>query len=183
MPFVDHMQRNRFELKYLIDERCARAVRDFARNYMIRDPHARPEMAYCYPIYSIYLDSPGLTIYNTTVHGRKNRFKLRVRYYNDKPTSPVFFEIKRRVDAVILKERAAVKRSSVHDLLAGRPPQRTDLVDEHDPQSFSAVCRFSELQQVVKGGGRAIIAYTREAWNVADNDDVRLTFDRDIRGA
>src|SRR5687767_7066857 len=98
MSFVDHMQRNRFELKYLINERRARAIRDFASIHMIRDPHARPDMAYSYPIYSVYLDSPALCIFNTTMDGRKNRFKLRVRYYNDKPTSPVFFEIKRRVD-------------------------------------------------------------------------------------
>lgn len=183
MAFVDHMQRNRFEFKYLLDERCARGVRDFARPYLVHDRYARPELAYAYPIYSLYLDSPGLTIFNTTMGGHRNRFKLRIRYYNDKPTSPVFYEIKRRVNDVILKERAAAKRSSVERLLSGRQPERSDLLDESDTKSFSALTRFCQLQQIVRADGRAIVAYEREAWNAPDNDHVRLTFDRAVRGA
>src|SRR5438477_588060 len=144
--------------------------RDFARPYAVHDRYARPEMAYAYPIYSLYLDSPGLTIFNTTTCGHRNRFKLRIRYYNDKPTSPVFYEIKRRVNDVILKERAAVKRSSVERLLTGRAPERSDLVDETDTESFAALTRFCQLQQISRADGRAIIAYVREAWNAPDND-------------
>ena len=90
MPFEDHMQRNRFELKYRIDERRARQVRDFIRSYMVRDRYARPEIGGCYPIYSVYLDNNALDLFNATVCGHKNRFKLRARYYDDKPTSPLF---------------------------------------------------------------------------------------------
>ena len=34
MAFQHRMQRNRFEYKYLIDERCAHEVRSFARAYL-----------------------------------------------------------------------------------------------------------------------------------------------------
>ena len=81
-----------------IDEPTAWGVRDFARSYLQRDEHAVPAMKYSYPIYSIYMDSPGWTLYNATVQGMKNRYKLRIRYYNDNPKSPVFFEIKRRMN-------------------------------------------------------------------------------------
>src|SRR5689334_18934733 len=133
------MQRNRFELKYRIDERRARGVRDFIRSYMVRDRYARPEIGGCYPIYSVYLDSPGLALYSATLHGLKNRFKLRARYYDDRPQSPVFFEIKRRVNDVILKERAPIRRASVKRLLAGSPPDAADLYDQGDPDALHAL--------------------------------------------
>ena len=97
MAFDHQLMRSRYELKYIIDEPTARGVRDFARSYLQRDEHAIPAMKYSYPIYSIYLDSPGWTLYNSTLQGMKNRYKLRIRYYNDNPNSPVFFELKRRV--------------------------------------------------------------------------------------
>src|SRR5688500_3923327 len=69
-------QRSRYELKYLIDEPRARQVRDFIRSYLRRDPHSIPDMHYSYPIYTMYLDDPGLALYHATVQAQKNRFKL-----------------------------------------------------------------------------------------------------------
>jgi hypothetical protein len=184
MAFVDDMQRNRFELKYIIDEQRARGVRDFIRSHLVHDRFARPELAWAYPIYSVYLDNPGLELFNATVCGHKNRFKLRARYYDDRPESPVFFEIKRRVNDVILKSRAAVKRTSVKRLLRGTAaPERDDLLDPADPDAFSALRQFCQLRANLGATGRTIVAYTREAWNARDNNDVRVTFDRKIAGA
>ena len=183
MAFEDHMQRNRFELKYRIDERCARGVRDFIRGYMVRDRFSRPQIGWCYPIYSIYLDSPGLELFNATLSGLKNRFKLRCRYYDQRPTSPVFFEVKRRVNDVILKERAPVKRAAVKRLLAGGPPEREDLHDPNDPDAYHALTHFCHLRHSVNAGGRTIVGYTREAWNAPHNDDLRITFDRLVAGS
>jgi hypothetical protein len=183
MPFTDHMQRNRYELKYIVDERTARGVRDFVRMHLVHDRFARPELGWAYPIYSIYLDGPSLDLFNATVCGHKNRFKLRARYYDDRPNSPVFFEVKRRVNDVILKERAAVRRESVRRLVAGGPPDRQDLTDPGDPDALAALQHFCHLQHTIRAAGRTIVAYTREAWNAADNDDVRVTFDRKIAGS
>lgn len=183
MSFVDHMQRNRFELKYIIDERRARGVRDFIRTYLVRDRFARPELEWAYPIYSVYLDSPSLDLYNATLCGHKNRFKLRARYYDDDPASPVFFEIKRRVNDVILKDRAAVRRSSAMRLLRGGAPARDDLLDPGDREAYGAVWEFCRLAAALGATGRTIVAYTREAWNARENDDVRVTFDRKVAGS
>lgn len=183
MPFRDHMQRNRFELKYIIDERKAQGIRDFIRPYLVHDEFARPEAAWTYPIYSVYLDSASLDLFNATVCGHKNRFKLRARYYNGLPTSPVFFEVKRRVNDVILKDRAPVKREATTRLLCGAPPCREDLHDPADPEAWSAVQLFCQLQYSTGARGRTIVGYTREAYNARDNDDVRLTFDRKLVGA
>ena len=89
------LQRSRFELKYIIGEATAHEVRHFARNHLMPDPFAKAERDYSYNIYSVYLDSPGLSLMNQTLEGLKNRFKLRVRFYDDNPDHPVFFEVKR----------------------------------------------------------------------------------------
>lgn len=181
--FVDPVQRNRFELKYLINQRFVRTVRDFARAHLVRDRFARPEMAWCYPIYSVYLDSPDLVLCRSTEEGLRNRFKLRARFYDADPVKPVFCEIKRRVNDVILKERAMLRRSSAVRLLAGHPASKSDLVDPDDLKALSSLNRFCELQRATGSVGCAIVAYSREAWTSRDDNGVRLTFDFQIRGA
>jgi SPX domain protein involved in polyphosphate accumulation len=183
MAFDHHLQRSRYELKYIIDPTTAAGVRDFARSFLQRDEHAIPSMGYAYPIYSIYLDSPGFTLYNSTVQGEKNRYKLRIRYYNDNPKSPVFFELKRRVHDVILKDRACVHRHAVAELLRGRCPRPEDLVKPDDADSYSCLRHFMDLAKGINAVARTIVYYHREAWVTPTDDNVRLTFDRNLRGA
>jgi hypothetical protein len=180
MSFQHQLQRNRFELKYLVDEQGARALRDYGRSYLVPDEHADPDAGYAYPIHSLYLDGPGYALYYGTVHGHKNRFKLRIRYYDGNPDQPVFFEIKRRVNDVILKKRAAVKRTSMMRLLAGHWPEGADLHKPDDSRAFEALRHFLDLRNRVQADGRVIVSYRREAWVTPYDDSVRMTFDRDL---
>jgi hypothetical protein len=123
--FKHHLQANRFELKYIISEECAAGIRDFVRSYLVPDEF-NPAAGGGYQVNSVYLDSPALTLCNATVQGHKNRFKLRIRFYDDAPSSSVFFEIKRRVNDAILKERARVHRHAVARLLSGHWPAHGD---------------------------------------------------------
>jgi VTC domain len=176
------LQENRFELKYVIDEVKALQIRDFARSYLEPDEHADPNRNYGYPIHSLYLDNARNTLLNGTVFGLKNRFKLRIRYYDDSPTSPIFFEIKRRVNDAILKKRAAVKRSSLFRLLDGGFPQMDDLYKLEDHRGLDSLRQFCELRDRTQAVGKVIVSYFREAWVTPDNNSVRLTFDRDVYG-
>lgn len=171
-------QRSRYEFKYLIDEACARQVKDFARSYLQRDRHAIPAMRYSYPIFSVYLDSPGLTLYTATMQAQMNRFKLRVRYYDHNPAHPVFCEIKKRVNDVIKKERAIIKREALDDLLKGRSPSADDLFNPRDTDSHSALRHFCELRNDLHAEPRIIVYYEREAWISPHDDNTRVTFDR-----
>src|SRR5207302_11308217 len=122
------------------------------------------------------------TLYNGTVQAIKNRYKLRIRYYNDNAKSPVFFELKRRVHDVILKDRACVKRESVKELMRGRCPNRDDLLNPNDMDSYSALRNFMDLAADINASGRTIVYYEREAWVTPSYDNVRLTFDRKLAG-
>jgi hypothetical protein len=176
------MQRNRFEYKYLIDERCAHEVRNFARSYLVHDENARADAKWAYATHSVYLDGPGLPLYNSTVQGHMNRFKLRARFYTEKESDPVFFEIKRRINDVILKDRALVKRDRALRLLNGECPRVTDLVKTRDLDAWSALRRFCDMRDSIAATGRVFVSYMREAWVKPDDDNVRLTFDRHLCG-
>jgi hypothetical protein len=176
------MQENRFEYKYLINEGRARGIRDFARGYLEHDRFADPNKDYTYPIYSLYLDDRSFYLCRSTMQGLKNRFKLRIRYYDDNPASPVYFEIKRRVQDAILKRRAAVRRESVMALLAGHWPSPSDLMNPSDLKARDALQQFCDLRNQLNAQGQVIVSYIREAWVTPENNTVRLTFDRNLSG-
>ena len=120
MPFQDSLQPNRFEFKYIVDEACAAAVRDFATHFLDPDPYADPKQGNSYLLSSLYLNTPDLTLYRQTVVGKKNRFKLRIRFYDDDDGSPALLELKRRVANVVLKERAMVTREGGPAIAGGK---------------------------------------------------------------
>src|SRR5678809_63746 len=130
----DRMQKQRFELKYLISEETALLVRDFVRSYLDFDEYSVGKPNYSYPVHSLYLDSNDLKLYWTTINGDKNRFKLRLRFYNNNPDTPVFFEIKRRMNNCIMKQRGGVRRDCVRLLLSGHFPEPEHLVSKSPNQ-------------------------------------------------
>jgi len=172
------MQQARFELKYLLKESVAERVREFARGHLDLDPFAAGRPDDSYAVHSLYLDSDRLERYWHTVNGDKNRFKLRLRYYSDQANAPVFFEIKRRVNNAILKQRAAVKRSAAPLLLRGHFPAPEDLCGSV-PAGLAAAQRFVRLMTEVETSPRSHICYRREAY-LSEDDHLRVTLDRDI---
>jgi SPX domain protein involved in polyphosphate accumulation len=114
----DGTLRSRFECKYVVEPSELPALREFFSTFMEQDANTsnRPLSATggrAYTVSSLYLDSPRLALYQDTVDGAKNRFKLRLRTYDDAPGSPVFCEVKKRMDGVIYKRRAPVSRARV----------------------------------------------------------------------
>ena len=174
----DRMQHSRFELKYLITEDTAQRIRDFVNCYLDMDEYGVGRPNYSYPVHSLYLDSDDLQIYWRTVNGDKNRFKLRLRYYSDHENSPVFFEIKRRMKDVIIKQRGGVRQAAVPLLLDGHLPEPGQML-LGDPASLVAIQRFLSLMANLNAKPKSHIFYQREAY-VAENDEVRVTMDRDV---
>lgn len=172
------MQQQRFELKYLIPEETALLVRDFVRSYLEMDEYSVGRPNYSYPVHSLYLDSQQLALYWDTINGTKNRFKLRLRYYSTNADTPVFFEIKRRMNNCILKQRGGVRQESVGLLLSGHFPGPEHLVSK-SPNQMVAIERFCNLMEQMHAKPRVHIFYMREAY-VSDNDEVRVTLDRSV---
>ncbi|OHB65100.1 MAG: hypothetical protein A2Y77_00420 [Planctomycetes bacterium RBG_13_62_9] len=170
---VDRMLACRFELKYLITEIEAVVMERYIRPFLPPDKYSKLQRGGQYPIVSLYLDSPDLQLCRESLTGQKNRFKLRIRSYTDDPEYPRFFEIKRRINRVIMKSRARVTDRDVPILLGGRslPPQgyTTDEAALHQFQLYVAnIC----------AGPMILIRYMREAFESTSENRVRVTFDR-----
>ena len=176
----DKLQASRFEQKYIISERTALQIREFVRSYLELDENGVGKPNYSYPVHSLYLDSDQLTLYWRTINGDKNRYKLRLRFYNSHPDTPVFFEIKRRMNNCILKQRGGVRRDAVGWLLAGQLPDQSHLVSK-DPKHLMALQNFCHLMQEINAKPKAHIAYLREAYVPHDDNSARLTMDREVR--
>lgn len=172
------MQASRFELKYLVSEETALRVRDFVMCYLNMDENSVGKPNYSYPVHSLYLDSSALDLYWRTINGDKNRFKLRVRYYSDKPGTPVFFEIKRRMKDIIQKQRGGIHHAAVPKILAGYFPEESDLTSK-SPKSIGAIQHFQRLMTELHATPMTHIFYLREAY-VSDDDEVRVTMDRRV---
>jgi len=177
----DHrLQQQRFELKYLVPEGVTLYIRDFVRCYLELDDFGVGMPNYSYPVHSVYLDSDDLKTHQATINGTKNRFKLRLRYYDDRPNTPVFFEVKGRVDNCILKQRCGVRRDAVPLLLGGQLPDPAHLLSR-ESRHLVALQRFHLLMTQLNGKPKAHNSYLREAWVSAHDNSVRVTFDRNVR--
>lgn len=177
----DQLQHQRFERKYLVTEHQAIQIRAFVQCFLVPDSFSNGRSDYSYPVHSLYLDSDALLTYWSTVHCEKKRFKLRVRYYDSSPDSPLFFEIKRRENECVLKQRATVHRSAGALLLAGHLPGLEHMVADK-AHYLASLQRFCYLMHKLNARPMVHVAYLREAWVSRHNNSVRVTVDRGICG-
>jgi hypothetical protein len=175
-------QAQRFELKYRISAEIAAQIRDFVNSYLEYDENSLGKPGNAYPNHSIYLDSDDLRLHWDVINGNKNRFKLRLRFYDDDPAGPVFFEIKRRVNDAIFKRRCPVRREAVPALLAGQLPDPQFLLSSR-PESLAALQEFSRLAHDLHASPRLHVCYLREAWVSKHDNSVRVTLDTNVRAA
>lgn len=172
---ADGTLRCRFEMKYQISESKAAAVENFIRPYLELDRYCKLQPSSSYPIVSMYLDSADLKLCRESLTGQKNRFKLRVRGYTDDPAYPKFFEIKRRLNMVIVKDRQRVVHRDVERLLSGGslPEQYYSTEQEPLKQFLFYMCSINARPIV-------LVRYNRRAYEGASETRVRVTFDRNL---
>lgn len=177
----------RFELKYVVEEARAVAVADFVSSYLRPSEHNGSGPIRGHPVISLYLDSPDFFLFRQAYTGHKNRMKLRIRFYDDEWKRPAFLEVKRRVSEVICKDRAMITREGVRQILdAGWPKlpyfaDTTHLVHGRRRQDVSD--DFWHFANTVRAQGAIYVSYYREIWEAPDDDELRVTFDRVIRGS
>jgi hypothetical protein len=171
---------SRFECKYRISPLHAPQVRQFIEPFMRPDPYAAVCPGFRYPICSLYLDTDDLALYGQTVAGEKNRYKLRIRSYSDDPATPIFLEIKRKMNNVVSKRRARLTRAQALALMNGSSYEWLDElpeVDREDALAFDHQCGLVGAKPVCK------VKYFREAYESRGSDPLRVTLDTDLMHA
>lgn len=128
-----------------------------------------------YSISSLYLDSPQFHLFHETQLDKCNRYKLRIRTYDDEPTTPAFFEIKRKLKNNIYKSRVKVRKEYVGRVMSGSYlPEELSGQDRTVLQQFLHYCRCLQARPIV------LVRYRREAYESSTANRVRITFDREL---
>ena len=163
---LDRTLTSRYELKYWVPQHLSPEIRRFVRPFCRLDAYGQGRPGNRYTISSLYLDGPGWELYRTPTEGHHNRFKLRVRSYSNDHAAPVFLEIKKRSNQVVLKRRARVDREQALGLLTGAP------ISTEDPS-----CReFIESARRLSAQPALRVRYEREAYESRGEDPVRVTW-------
>jgi hypothetical protein len=171
----------RYERKFLVSERDAESIRQFVCVYLEPDRYMAASSPGGYRVCSLYLDTPQLALYRQSVDGIKNRYKLRIRFYDDAQETPAFLEIKKRTTENVHKLRVMVAKSAVEPLLVGRRPSVADMLSNSDT-SYRALSEFCDSRERLGAEGLAFVDYRREAFVSSAAENVRATFDRQITG-
>lgn len=170
-------QFNRFELKYLVSIKQAEAVKASVRKYMVPDTYGNRDGRYA--IANLYYDSPDFRCYREKQAGIKFRRKLRIRHYEmgDVLTedTPVYLEIKQRVDRVIQKRRAALSYLDALRLCNDRHMPECEPPDQALLEEIYVMLWRYHLVPTV------IVHYNRQAFIGSIYDaGMRVTFDTDL---
>jgi len=165
----------RFECKYWIPEGQVPSLCALLDAQMIPDAFALKSDDHAYDIHSLYLDTPGLKLFHAAKQGERNRFKLRLRFYDHAPET-VFAEMKSRKGEVIQKKRSAVPAADVPALVLGHLPS------QYPPAEYDALLSFSRSSALLAARPLSCVSYRRQAWQAAeDGSQIRVTLDRAVR--
>lgn len=169
---------NRYELKYVVDRNQVSNFRQDLPSRLERDPYGIDGF---YPVWSIYYDTPDLHFYWEKIDGERFRRKLRIRHYGTPddltPATPVWVEIKQRINRVTQKRRVRLPYAEALRLCAGKEPTGCATEDERVAEEILVLSNALRLVPVVAVG------YVREAYlGTGQDSGLRLTIDSRVRG-
>lgn len=178
---------SRYELKYLVEDPRAIAIADFVTSYLRPSPNNVYGSIRGHPVISLYLDSPDYFLYRQSYTGHKNRMKLRIRFYDDEWAKPAVLEVKRRVAEVVCKDRAAMSREGVRQILTNGWPEHPYRADSahlvHGRRRQDINDDFWRYANTIQARGAIFISYYREVYESAEDEELRVTIDRYIHGS
>jgi len=164
----------RFELKYWIDERQARQILAFAEPYLRRDPYSSTRDSQRNT--TLYLDTREYQFCEDHLALQPDRRKLRIRVYGRPLGKLAFFEVKRKVKTITVKDRFVLPRADVANVLSRRPLRGCVASDAQ--HTFSDFVFHMLLH---RAEAKLFVACFREAFESKNpGEDVRLTIDRDL---
>lgn len=164
----------RYEIKYRLSPRHAEDVVRHISRYMKADEYGEGGSA-CYPVHSLYLDSPDYSCYWDTAKKAVSRYKIRARCYNFAEERTFFLEIKARNGEAMTKSRGMASLPETRDILHGLLPHRS----RPDP----GLDAFIQKRDARRARPVAWITYQRAAYVGGERSLVRVTFDTQIRVA
>lgn len=175
----------RYEYKYWVPIGKLDELRGLLGPFMELDRHA-VDSGGEYTVRSIYFDTPDLECYFMKLSGVKRRNKVRLRGYNLKEDdNTVFFEIKKKVDEPLIKNRAGMKYEDAVRILEGGPVEQLVQPSPKWPEAVNNARRFMYHLHARNMRPMVTVIYEREPYQSILKDranDLRITFDKHLRG-
>lgn len=171
----------RYEYKFFISEEMAQEIQAEMKGRIVPDPNMRfATSKNGYTISSAYFETINRECYHEKLAGTKIRKKLRIRgYCNKESLGYVFFEIKRKVNNFVVKERGRVKLSELERALF--PKDKNYSSNGITEKDIEVIDKFRYYIETVALQPTVLITYERQAFMGIENDRLRITFDRDVR--
>ena len=166
----------RFEAKYVIPRENVPAIRAFIQPFCKPDPYTHGDPP-SYTITTLQLDDPYYSLHTAKETEAVRRFKLRVRTYGEIGSSPVFAEVKAKLEETIIKTRVMIPFAFWNkEMVFGvRLPDffRSGL-EEID------FLQFKRLVWELGAEPKALVRYVRESYVGTVDRYARVTFDRKL---
>lgn len=164
---------NRRETKYLLTTEQAEAFLREAHDLLAHDKYGE------YTICNLYLDTDDFYFIKHSLDHPAYKEKLRIRSYgNANHETKIFLEIKKKTKGVVYKRRIVIPFGEAADYVHNsiRPPSLEGFV----PNQI-----FEEIDYLMKKYNpepKLYLAYDREAYFMKERPEIRITFDKNIRG-
>lgn len=157
----------RYELKYILSRSQMPAVLDAMFPYMKPDEYGHSS------IRNLYLDTPDYRLIRRSLERPVYKEKVRVRSYgragiDDK----VFVELKKKYRSVVYKRRLSMPQHQAFGCLSGLEPWPDTQIGQEIAYTTNYYPMISPM---------VFLSYERDAYRALDGDDLRITFDTDIR--
>ncbi len=158
----------RRELKFLLSPQQRRSLERCIQGRMRPDEHG--ESTIC----NIYYDTPDFRLIRRSLEGGVYKEKIRLRSYGTAyGNDPVFLELKKKYNGIVYKRRISLPLDRAEAFMAGQLSLPQDSQIGHEIGAF--VSHYGNLMPAVH------LSYDRSAWYAADDPDLRLTLDQNIR--
>lgn len=166
---------NRHEKKYRISEKTFLRIQDRLSGYMELDAYNKRHETYS--ISNIYYDTKDSHLIRTSLEKPKYKEKLRLRSYGAPGSdSKIYVEIKKKVAGLVNKRRSALKPAEAYAFLRdGILPAPQSYMNEQVLREIAYVLEQHALEPAL------CLSYDRRAYFGADGNDLRVSFDTNIR--
>lgn len=166
----------RYELKYLVTDEQRMLLETELKKYMVLDKHCR-ETGY-YMIYNIYYDTDNDEIIRRSLEKPYYKEKLRLRSYKVPVADSdlIFLELKKKIGGIVSKRRAIMAYGEAENYLKTGIIHSKDITAT-DKQVLMEISCFLSRHKVVP---KVYLSYERTAFYGKDNDEFRVTFDKNI---
>jgi SPX domain protein involved in polyphosphate accumulation len=165
---------HRIEKKYLVSQETYNEILPLLMEHTHLDQHCQNESFY--PICNIYYDTTDHTVLKDSVSKPVFKQKLRLRCYcNPTEDSIVYLELKRKYKGVVNKRRTKIRYRDAMNLVTNKILPKQEKY--HNWQVVKEIYYYVKDKDLIPN---VMLTYDRIALFDNSNDDLRITFDKDI---